>query len=541
MKGRRLRSKSLTEREFIEKLKEKGLLPRQDFNSFREAAGLLKWHLEEVGRLFEEAGFQFMREAPAPQGELPASVPRQLMRKERIIPLTKEKGEVVAITDNPFNREGLRKLEWLLSEPVRVVVVPYDEINRVLSVLSGEEKSEEAEGESVEEDILTAQEEAPAVQLINEILMLAVRGRASDIHFEPFKEKMRVRLRVDGVLKTVREIPKSRVPSVVSRLKIMANLDIAEKRLPQDGRTMIKAGGKEIDIRVSTLPTYFGERVVLRLLMKESILYSTRELGLLPEDYSKFMELIKSPHGIILVTGPTGSGKTTTLYAALSEINREEINVITVEDPVEYQLDGISQVQVKPEIGLTFANALRSILRQDPDVIMVGEIRDTETAEIAIQSALTGHLVFSTLHTNDAPSSITRLVDMGIEPFLVASSVIGVIAQRLVRKVCPYCKELYTPTQEEKRELGLEEFKGNFARGRGCEHCLGTGYLGRTAIYEILPVNREIKRLILERRDSDEIKERAVAGGMKTLKMDGALKVAMGITTPEEVLRVARN
>jgi type II secretory ATPase GspE/PulE/Tfp pilus assembly ATPase PilB-like protein len=321
----------------------------------------------------------------------------------------------------------------------------------------------------------------------------------------------------------------------------MANLDIAEKRLPQDGRIMVRAGGKEIDIRVSTLPTYFGERVVLRLLMKESILYSTRELGLLPEDYGKFMKLISSPHGIVLVTGPTGSGKTTTLYAALSEINREEINVITVEDPVEYQLDGISQVQVKPEIGLTFAGALRSILRQDPDVIMIGEIRDTETAEIAIQSALTGHLVFSTLHTNDAPSSITRLVDMEIEPFLVASSVIGVIAQRLVRKVCPHCRELYTPTEEEKRELGLTDFQGKFARGRGCEHCLGTGYLGRTAIYEILPVDKEIKKMILERRDSDEIKEVAVRRGMKTLKMDGALKVAMGITTPEEVLRVARS
>ena len=539
MKDRKLRLRSLSEKEFIEKLKERGLLPEQELHSFREASGLLKWHLKETEEAFKEAGFEFLRNPPRPERELLEKVPHQLIRRERIIPLYLDGEEVVAATDNPFNREGVKKLEWLLSKPVRVAVSPYDEINRLLS--KEEERGEEVETEGVEEDILTSQEEAPAVQLINEILMLAVRGRASDIHFEPFKDRMRVRLRVDGVLKTVREIPKSRIPAVVSRLKIMANLDIAEKRLPQDGRIMVKAGGKEIDIRVSTLPTYFGERVVLRLLMKESILYSTKELGLLPEDYRKFMKLIGSPHGIILVTGPTGSGKTTTLYAALSEINREEINVITVEDPVEYQLDGISQVQVKPEIGLTFANALRSILRQDPDVIMVGEIRDTETAEIAIQSALTGHLVFSTLHTNDAPSSITRLTDMGIEPFLVASSVIGVVAQRLVRKVCPYCKELYTPTDEEKRELGLTEFNGKFARGRGCEHCLGTGYLGRTAIYEILTVDKEVKRLILERRDSDEIKERAVKRGMKTLKMDGAVKVAMGITTPEEVLRVARS
>jgi len=532
--------KSLTEREFIEKLKEEGLLPQQELRSFREAAGLLRWNLPRVKELFEEAGFEFKGEVlELPQRELLEKIPPLLAKRERIIPLKVEGEEIVALTDNPFNAEGVKKLEWLLGRPIRLIVIPYDEVNKLLSAEEEREELQEQEGQ--EEDILSAGEEAPAVQLINQLLMLAVRSRASDIHFEPFKEKMRVRLRVDGVLKTIREIPKRMVPAVISRLKIMANLDIAEKRLPQDGRIMIKAGGKEIDIRVSTLPTYFGERAVLRLLMKESILYSTKELGLLPEDYKKFMKLISSPHGIILVTGPTGSGKTTTLYAALSEINREEINIITVEDPVEYQLDGISQVQVKPDIGLTFASALRSILRQDPDVIMVGEIRDAETAEIAIQAALTGHLVFSTLHTNDAPSSITRLVDMGIEPFLVASSVIGVIAQRLVRKVCPHCKELYTPTLEEKRELGLTEFNGKFARGRGCEHCLGTGYLGRTAIYEILPVDREVKRQILERVDSDVIKEEAVKRGMKTLKMDGALKVAMGITTPEEVLRVARS
>ncbi len=531
--------KSLSEKEFIKLLQEKGLLPEQELRSFKEATGLLKWGLKETKEAFKEIGLELLENIPEVDQELLAKLPSQLLKKERLIPLKEENGKVVVITDNPFNLQALKKVEWFLGKPLEVKVASYDAINRLIT--EEEEKEEEVKPEEKVEDILTSQEEAPVVQLINQLLTLAIRVKASDIHFEPFKDRMRVRLRVDGVLKTVKEIPKQKIPTVISRLKIMANLDIAEKRLPQDGRIMVKAGGKEIDIRVSTLPTYFGERVVLRLLMKESILYSTKELGLLPEDYRKFKKLISSPHGIVLVTGPTGSGKTTTLYAALSEINKEEINIITVEDPVEYQLNGISQVQVKHEIGLTFASALRSILRQDPDVIMVGEIRDRETAEIAIQAALTGHLVFSTLHTNDAPSSVIRLTDMGIEPFLVTSSVIGVIAQRLVRKVCPYCKEEYSPSLEERREIGLENFEGKFFKGKGCEHCLGTGYLGRTAIYEILPIDEEIKKLILQGKESSEIKKKAVEKGMKTLKMDGALKVAMGITTPEEVLRVARD
>ncbi len=531
--------RTLTEKEFIEKLKSAGLLPDREFSSFRQVSGILKWNLPEVEELFRSSGFEFSRELPPVNGELLQKVPEQILKKERLIPVSEDENSITVATDNPFNYEGLKKLEWFFSKPVKPLVVPYDEINNFFS--SSELSTEESPlQESYGEDLLTVEEEAPAVQFINEILTLAVRVKASDVHFEPFRDRMRVRLRVDGVLKTVRELPSSKIPPVISRLKIMASLDIAEKRLPQDGRIMVRLGGKEIDIRVSTLPTYFGERVVLRLLSKESILYSTRELGLLPEDYELFSNLIKTPHGILLVTGPTGSGKTTTLYASLSEINREEINIITVEDPVEYQLNGISQVQVKPEIGLTFASALRSILRQDPDVIMVGEIRDRETAEIAIQAALTGHLVFSTLHTNDAPSSVTRLVDMGIEPFLVASSVVGVVAQRLVRKVCPYCREPYTPTPQELKDLGITDYTGEFFRGKGCEHCMGTGYLGRTAIYEILVVDKEIKRLILEGRDSDEIKEVAVNRGMKTLRMDGALKVKMGITTPEEVLRVTR-
>ncbi|TCK06481.1 type II secretion system ATPase GspE [Phorcysia thermohydrogeniphila] len=531
----------LSEREFIERLKKRGLIPQKAGSKFRDLVGIVKWSSPEIKELFKEAGIPFLEKLPEIEREVLSRVPSLFLRRERIIPLKEGEHYVEVATDNPFNFEGLKKLEWMFSKPVKAFVVPFDEINAFL--MEGEE-SEEQEQEEFEEvlgeDILASTEEAPTVQFINDILMTALRVRASDIHFEPFKDRMRIRFRVDGVLKTFREIPVSKVPAVVSRLKIMANLDIAEKRLPQDGRIMVRVGGKEVDIRVSTLPTYFGERVVLRLLSKESILYSTKELGLLEEDYRLFEKLIHTPHGIVLVTGPTGSGKTTTLYAALSEINNEEINIITVEDPVEYQLDGISQVQVKPDIGLTFASALRSILRQDPDVIMIGEIRDVETAEIAIQAALTGHLVFSTLHTNDAASSVTRLLDMGIEPFLVASSVVGVIAQRLVRKVCPYCKEEYTPTFEELRELGIENFKGSFYRGKGCENCMGTGYLGRTAIYEILLVDSAVRRAILDNRDSDEIKKLAVDRGMKTLRVDGAEKVKMGITTPEEVLRVTR-
>jgi type II secretion system protein E len=528
----------LSEREFLELLKNKNLIPEGNYQHFSQVVGIVKWNSEELKNAFKEAGFEFLESIE--KAENLNEVPYQFVRKERLIPLKKEGKTLVVATDNPFNVEGLKKLKWLTSSPVKVVVAPFDEINRLLMEETQETEEEVEEEVKESEDILAITDEAPIVRLVNDILLAGVRARASDIHFEPQKDKMRIRFRIDGVLKTVRTIPLSLVPAVVSRLKIMANLDIAEKRLPQDGRIFIKVGGKEIDVRVSTLPTATGEKVVLRLLLKESILFTTKELGFLEDDYEKFEKLIKSPYGIVLVTGPTGSGKTTTLYAALSEINSEEVNIVTVEDPVEYQLEGISQVQVKPEIGLTFATALRSILRQDPDIIMIGEIRDSETANIAIHSALTGHLVFSTLHTNDSAGAITRLIDMGIEPFLVSSSVIGVVAQRLVRKVCPYCSEEVKPTDEELRELGIEDYRGTIRRGRGCEQCFGTGYLGRTAIYEILVVDKEIRREVLRSSDSDAIKEVAVSKGMRTLRMDGALKVIKGITTPEEVLRVTK-
>ena len=528
----------MSEVKAIERFREEGLLPEK-VESFREAAGLLKWD-GKTADLLREMGFDYSESFPEVSDSAIEKVSESFLRKERVVPYFEDAESVYVATDNPFNSEGLEFIEWIFSKPVKVLVVPFDSLNEFLSSLGGFEKAEPLKERASGEDILSAVEEAPVVQFINDILMLASRVNASDIHFEPFERYMRVRLRVDGVLHTYREVPISKAPSIVSRLKIMSNLDIAEKRLPQDGRIKIRIGGKEIDIRVSVLPTYFGERVVLRLLSKENVLYSTRELGISEEDFETFERLIKSPHGIILVTGPTGSGKTTTLYASLSSINSDEINIITVEDPVEYQLNGISQVQVKPDIGLTFAGALRSILRQDPDVIMVGEIRDIETAEIAIQSALTGHLVFSTLHTNDAPTSVTRLTDMGIEPFLVASSVIGVVAQRLVRRVCPYCKESYKPSKEELEELGIDDFNGKLYRGRGCERCMFTGYLGRTGIYEILVVDKDVRRTILETKDADLIREVAVKKGMKTLRMDGAEKVKRGITTVSEVLRVTR-
>jgi type II secretory ATPase GspE/PulE/Tfp pilus assembly ATPase PilB-like protein len=371
------------------------------------------------------------------------------------------------------------------------------------------------------------------------IITQAVRERATDIHIEPRKTEIAVRYRVDGLLHNARLVPKHLHPAITSRLKIISGMNIAERRVPQDGRIPLNVDGKEIDLRVSTLPTIFGEKIVMRILDKSSTLLSLSQLGFMHDAQLVFERIINQPYGMILITGPTGSGKTTTLYAVLRQLNSPEKNLITVEDPVEYQLTGVNQVQINPKAGLTFANSLRSILRQDPDIIMVGEIRDSETAEIAINAALTGHLVLSTLHTNDAPSAITRLVDMGIEPFLIASSLIGVTAQRLVRKICPHCKVEYTPHIDSLSFLELEIPKHvKLYRGHGCEKCQGKGYLGRTALQEVMGVDESIKTLILERASSSMIKEQARKNGMRTLLEDGWAKVLEGITTMEEVLRV---
>ena len=392
-------------------------------------------------------------------------------------------------------------------------------------------------------DLLDDTTDAPIIKLVNHILSQSIKARASDIHVEPFQDSFKVRYRVDGILYNLITPPKWIQPALTSRIKVMAKMDIAEKRLPQDGRFEVKVGDQDIDIRVSTIPTSFGERVVLRLLNKSGALLKLSELGLESEKFKLIQDLVQFTHGIILVTGPTGSGKTTTLYAVLLSINTPDINIITIEDPVEYQIKGIGQIQVNPKIDLTFARGLRSIVRQDPDVILVGEIRDKETAEIAVQSALTGHLVFSTLHTNDSASAITRLVDVGVEPFLISSSVKAVVAQRLIRVLCEDCKELYTPDETALESIGMvfDQIKtGHIYKAKGCPNCFQTGYKGRIGIFEIMVLDSDLATLILKTYDSNRIKAEALNKGMVSLRQDGIEKVLMGLTTIEEVLRVTQ-
>lgn len=392
-------------------------------------------------------------------------------------------------------------------------------------------------------DLLDDISDAPIIKLVNHIISQSVKARASDIHLEPYQDSFKVRYRVDGILYDLLVPPKWVQPALISRIKVMAKMNIAEKRLPQDGRLDVKIGNQEIDVRVSTIPTSFGERVVLRLLDKSASLISLQDLGLAPDKLNQLEKLVKSPNGIILVTGPTGSGKTTTLYAILSSINIPDINIITIEDPIEYKIEGISQIQVNPKIKLTFSSGLRSIVRQDPDVILVGEIRDQETAEIAVQSALTGHLVFSTLHTNDSASAITRLVDIGVEPFLISSSLLAVAAQRLIRVLCKDCKAPHTPDEVALEHIGItgdQLNKSIIYKAMGCENCFNTGYKGRTAIFEIMRLDSPLKSLILKTPDSNRIKNEALNLDMVTLRQDGVQKVLSGISTIEEVLRVTQ-
>ncbi|MFZ0726120.1 MAG: type II secretion system ATPase GspE [Desulfobacterales bacterium] len=390
-------------------------------------------------------------------------------------------------------------------------------------------------------DLLDDTSDAPIIKLVNHILSQSIKARASDIHIEPYQDSFKVRYRIDGILYDLLTPPKWIQPALISRIKVMAKLNIAEKRLPQDGRLDIKIGAQDIDVRVSTIPTSFGERVVLRLLNKTSAVFDLPEIGLSPDRLALLKALVQSPNGIILNTGPTGSGKTTTLYAILTTINKPDINIITIEDPVEYQIKGISQIQVNPKIDLTFARGLRSIVRQDPDVILIGEIRDKETADIAVQSALTGHLVFSTLHTNDSASAITRLVDIGVEPFLLSSSLLAVIAQRLVRTLCNDCKEAFKPDDMAFRSIGMDPARSRnhrIYRAKGCENCFHTGYKGRNAIFEIMELNDELRSLILKTYDSNVIKKRALELNMMSLRQDGIQKLLNGVTTIEEIFRV---
>jgi general secretion pathway protein E len=392
-------------------------------------------------------------------------------------------------------------------------------------------------------DLLDDTSDAPIIKLVNHIISQSIKARASDIHFEPYQNSFTVRYRVDGILYDLLTPPKWIQPALISRIKVMAKMNIAEKRLPQDGRFEVKIGDQDIDVRVSTIPTAFGERLVLRLLNKSGSLLELQDLGLTPGRLQLLKRLVSSPNGIILNTGPTGSGKTTTLYAILSSINGPNINIITIEDPIEYQIKGISQIQVNPKIELTFARGLRSIVRQDPDVILVGEIRDKETAEIAVQSALTGHLVFSTLHTNDSASAITRLVDMGVEPFLISSSILAVVAQRLVRVLCADCRKTYLPNPLYLKSIGIspDPFKDHRVyKAAGCENCFSTGYRGRAGIFEFMVLTERLKSLILKTFDSNRIKNEAVQQKMRTLRQDGMQKVLQGVTTIEEVLRVTQ-
>ncbi|HFC97413.1 MAG TPA: type II/IV secretion system protein, partial [Thermosulfurimonas dismutans] len=443
--------------------------------------------------------------------------------------------------------EVLEEVRFFLQRPVRFYKISPEEFSERLGRLLSEgvevslsEEGGEGEGQRAL-DLLHHYSEAPVVNLINLVLIRASRAGASDIHFDPGEREALVRLRLDGVLHEYRRFPMQLYPQVVARIKVMANLNVAEKLVPQDGRMRIRIGERELDIRVSVLPTIFGERVVLRLLEQSNRLLTLGELGLSQEDHRKLERLARKPYGLVLATGPTGAGKSTTLYAMLLLVRElyPHKNIITIEDPVEYQVSGIGQVQVHPKVGLTFAAGLRSILRQDPDVILVGEIRDAETAEIAVHAALTGHLVLSTLHTNDAPTAVTRLVDMGIEPYLIASSLEGVIAQRLVRRICPHCREPYRPSPEELKALGLpEKSEIELYRGKGCEECLGTGYKGRIGIFEVLELDERLKNLILTTPNATEIRNEALKRNFKTLRQDALEKVLAGLTTSSELLAV---
>ncbi len=494
-------------------------------------------------------------------------LPFSYAKRFSLLPVRREDGAVIVASSRPDDFQPIDDLRHLLNSPVRPVFMEekslLDLINRVYHEAANREEGtmviEDVSEVEETRDLLESDDEAPVVRLVNALLSKGLQKRASDIHFEPFEKDARVRLRVDGILHDIQSIQKGLYPSVVSRVKVIAGMNVAEKRLPQDGGIRVRIAGKDVDIRASTIPTSSGERVVLRLLDREQVLIGLEDLGLQTEMLDGYGRMLAKSHGIILITGPTGSGKTTTLYASLASINSSEKNVLTVEDPIEYQLKGIGQMQVNPKVGLTFAKGLRHILRQDPDIIMVGEIRDRETAEMAIQSALTGHLVLSTLHTNDSASAVTRLVDMGIEPFLVSSSLIAVMAQRLVRVLCPRCKEAYEPTEDELALIGLNKWSGIrdqgsgvsnnrppatdhyvFYRKAGCSECLGTGYLGRKGIYELLEVDDDIRKVILNGGDSMTIRTEADKKGMKGMMADGADKIMRGITSVEEVLRVTQ-
>jgi general secretion pathway protein E len=515
-----------------------------------------------VLRLFAEAlGIPFLEEINGKNvpKEFIERVPAPYAQHHYVIGVGPEggNGTIRVIAANPLNATAVDNVSKMLRQPVEMglatraaitsaIDIAYEQKNTVI-----EEVAEELDAQNLDqladevgssEDLLDVVNRPPVIRLVNDILFRALQMRASDIHVHPFETKIVVRYRIDGILYDTLTLNRNVLPLVISRIKVMAGMDIAERRMPQDGRCSVRIGQREIDLRVSTVPTSYGERAVLRLLDKSSGILTLEQLGFWQEDKEVFDKMINRTHGVIFVTGPTGSGKSTTLYACLNRIDSTVKNIMTVEDPIEYQLEGISQMQVAPKKGMNFVNALRHILRQDPDVIMVGEVRDEETAAMAIQSSLTGHLVFSTLHTNDAAGAISRLLDFGVEPYLVSSSMVCVLAQRLVRRICPDCKQAYDPPDHELRDLGImERSKTPFYMGTGCAKCFDTGYRGRTGIYELMTINDDIRDMIYSRQTAGAIKRKALEYGMQTLRMDGARKVQDGTTTLAEVLRVTQS
>ncbi len=475
-------------------------------------------------------------------------VPGDVARKFQVLPVSRRGRVLTVAMSNPSNIFAIDDIKFITGLDVQAAVVSEYAIKKAIDkyyatadslseIMEGIEADIEVVEEEDDEDI-TGQEgqNAPVVKLVNTLLAEAVKMGASDIHIEPYERNMRVRYRIDGVLQEVMEPPIKLKNAIISRLKIMSELDIAERRIPQDGRIKLKIGAKKIDLRVSTLPCIYGEKVVMRILDKGNLNLDLADFNMEEKAINDIYHAIAQPFGMVLVTGPTGSGKTTTLYSCLSKLNNPDLNIMTAEDPVEYNIDGINQVQVREEVGLTFAAALKAFLRQDPNIVMVGEIRDLETGGIATKAALTGHLVLSTLHTNDAPSTINRMIDMGIEPFLVASSTVLIMAQRLVRRICKNCKEEMPLPPEALRDIGLEPGTTVF-KGKGCDKCGGTGYSGRQGLYEVMPISPEIRELILDRASTSEIRAMAVQQGMLTLRQDGLVKIRKGITTIEEVLR----
>jgi type IV pilus assembly protein PilB len=525
---------------------------------YAEPEEIMKAKAEEFGMDFVE-----LREIEIPHSVIEL-VPESIARENVVMPLAQENGVIRVIMHNPMDFETIEKLRFVLNREIGVALAPREAIVEAINKYYGSTTTETESVDSMLQEFTdTAIDyvddvggakggshigledgDAPVIRLVHLIIQEAVNMRASDIHIEPFADRVRIRYRIDGVLMERDSAPRRLLGSMVSRIKIMGSMDIAEKRRPQDGRIKMHVAGKDIDFRVSVLPTNHGQSVVMRILDRENIKVGLRDLGFGEEDWKRFSGLIKRPNGIILVTGPTGSGKTTTLYAALNELNRPDTKIITAEDPVEYYLPGINQCEVKAKIGMTFARIIRAMLRQNPNILLVGEIRDEETANTAIQASLTGHLVFSTLHTNDAPSAITRLVDIGIQPFLVASSVIGIMAQRLVRKVCPKCRVRYEPSPHLLQSIGLRPEiakKANFMRGKGCVYCGKKGYRGRFGIYELMLMSNVVREMTFKNEPTQNIRKVARKQGMRTLFEDGMIKALKGLTTIDEVLRITHH